>query len=97
MYGDYSGVVADNLPADAWAISMTGTGPLSALGREGPTLLAAAPIVIHQGATATVVVRFRVPGTHGSMTVVPSARLPEEQWSVGERNFTDGTSRTISW
>ena len=57
----------------------------------------AAPLDVRQGATATVVVRFRLPGTHGSMTVVPSARLPAEQWTVGSRNFTDGRPQTISW
>jgi hypothetical protein len=96
-YGDYSGVVADNLPAAATGISMTGTGPLSALGAEGPTWLVAAPVVIHQGATATVVVRFHMPTAHGSMTVVPSARVPAEQWTVGPRSFTDERSQSISW
>ncbi len=96
-YGDYSGVVADNLPAGARGISITGTGPLSALGGEGPTVLVAAPLVIHRGDTATVVVRFRLPGTHGTMTVVPSARIPEEQWTAGGRTFTDGRPETVSW
>jgi len=96
-YGDYSGVVADNLPAAATGISMTGAGPLSALGAEGPTWLVAAPVVIHQGATATVVVRFHMPTAHGSMTVVPSARVPAEQWTIGSRSFTDERSQSISW
>ena len=96
-YGDYYGVVADNLPADARDVTMTGTRPLSSLGPEGPTLLVAAPLDVRRGTTATVVVRFRLPGTHGSMTVVPSARIPEEQWTGGGQSFTDGRSRTIYW
>ena len=36
-YGDYSGIVADNLPAAARSITMTGGQGLIALGAEGPT------------------------------------------------------------
>jgi len=97
VYGDYSGIVADNLPAGATGITMTGAGPLSARGAEGPTMLVAAPLVIHQGATATVVVRFHLPTAHGTMTVVPSARVPAEQWTAGGRSFTDERPETISW
>jgi hypothetical protein len=96
-YGDYSGVVADNLPAAATGVSVSGTGPLSALGAEGPTVLVAAPIVVHQGATATVVVRFHLPTAHGTMTVVPSARVPAEQWTAGGRSFTDDRPEVVSW
>ena len=97
VYGDYSGIVAENLPAGATGISITGSGPLSSLGAEGPTVLVAAPIVIHQGATATVVVRFHLPAAHGTMTVVPLARVPSEQWTAGGRTFTDERSETVSW
>jgi hypothetical protein len=90
-------VVADNLPAAARGISMTGTGPLSALGADGPTVLVAAPIVVHQGATATVVVRFHLPGTHGSMTLVPSARVPAEEWTYRGVQVTDDRPVTFSW
>jgi hypothetical protein len=60
-------------------------------------MLVAAPLVIHQGATATVVVRFHLPTAHGTMTVVPSARVPAEQWTAGGRSFTDERPETISW
>ena len=76
---------------------MTGAGPLSADGAEGPTWLVAAPLVVHQGGTATVVVRFHLPTAHGTMTVMPSARVPPVQWTVGGRSFTDERSQTISW
>jgi hypothetical protein len=96
-YGDYSGVVADNLPAAATHISMAGAGPLSALGTEGPTVLVAAPVVVHQGATATVVVRFQLPGTHGSMTLVPSTRVPAVEWTYLGTQVTDDRPVTFSW
>lgn len=96
-YGDYSGVVTANVPGAATGVSMTGAGSLSANGPEGPTWLIASPIVVHQGGTATVVVRFHLPAPHGTLQVVPSARVPVEQWSVGGRTFTDERSQTISW
>lgn len=96
-YGDYSGIVADNLPATATGITMTGAGALTALGPEGPTWLVAAPVLIHQGATATVVTRFRLPGTHGSMQLVPSARVPAERWTYRGTTVTDDRPTTFSW
>lgn len=96
-YGDYSGVVADNLPAGASDITMTGAGALTALGGEGPTWLVAAPVLVHPGATVTVVTRFRLPGTHGSMTLVPSARVPAEQWTYQGAHVTDDRPVTFTW
>ncbi len=96
-YGDYSGIVADNLPAGARGVTLTGAGALSALGAEGPTVLVAAPLVIHQGATATVVTTFHLPGAHGSMTLVPSARVPAERWTYGDEQVTDERPVTFSW
>jgi Protein of unknown function (DUF4012) len=96
-YGDYSGIVADNLPAVARSISMTGGQGLIALGAEGPVWLAASPVVVHQGATATIVVRFRMPGPQGSMTLVPSARIPAEQWTYRGTTVSDDRAVTFRW
>ena len=96
-YGDWSGLVAVNLPATADGRSLTGAGPLAIEGREGPTWLLAAPLLLHAGAAADVTTRFRLPGHHGTLSVVPSARVPAEQWHVGSWTFTDEVPHTISW
>ncbi len=96
-YGGYRGLIAANLPARATQITVTGAGPLAVKGAEGPTWVVAAPVTVPQGTTSTVVVRFRMPGSHGSMTLVPSARLPAEQWTSAGASFDDSTPRTISW
>jgi len=96
-YGGYRGLIAANLPARASQITVTGAGPLAVKGGEGPTWVVAAPVSIPQGTTSTVVVRFRMPGSHGSMTLVPSARIPAEQWTSAGASFDDSTPRTISW
>jgi hypothetical protein len=96
-YGSYIGLVADNLPARASHITMTGAGPVAVKGAEGPTWAVAAPGTLDQGASATIVTRFAMPGHHGSMTVVPSARIPPEQWTADGRTFDDSAPTTISW
>ena len=96
-YGSYIGVVADNLPAAAGHITMTGAGPLAVNGAEGPTWVVGAPVTLDPGATTTVVTRFVMPGAHGSMTLVPSARLPAEQWSASGRSFDDSAPVTVTW
>jgi hypothetical protein len=96
-YGGYRGLIAANLPAAASQITVTGAGPLAVKGGEGPTWVVAAPVTVPQGTTSTVVVRFRMPGNHGSMTLVPSARIPAEQWTSAGASFDDSAPRTISW
>jgi hypothetical protein len=95
-YGGYRGLVAVNLPAAASNFTMTGAGPLAVRGTEGPTVLLAAPITVAAGATSTVDVRFVMPGSHGSMTVVPSARIPPEQWTFNGSAVPDAAT-TVRW
>ncbi len=96
-YGGYYGVVAANIPAAASHITMTGAGPVAVKGGEGPTWVVGAPLTLPQGQAATVIVHFRMPGSHGSMTVVPSARVPAEQWTANGRTFDDTAPIRISW
>ena len=96
-YGGYRGLISVNLPARASRITMTGAGPLAVKGAEGPTWVVAAPVTIPQGTTSVVVTRFEMPGSHGSMTLLPSARIPAEQWTSGGSSFDDSAPTTISW
>ncbi len=96
-YGGYQGLVAANLPASASHITLTGAGRLAVKSAEGPTWVLAAPVSIPQGATSTVVLHFVMPGSHGSMDLVPSARIPPEQWTFDGKSFDDSTATTLSW
>jgi len=96
-YGGYRGLISANLPAPASHITVTGAGPLAVKGPEGPTWVVAAPVTIPQGTTSKVVVRFVMPGRHGSMTLVPSSRIPPEQWTSAGESFDDSAPRTITW
>jgi hypothetical protein len=54
-------------------------------------------VSILQGGTSTVTVHFVMAGHHGSMQLVPSARVPPEQWQFDGRTYTDAGPQTISW
>ncbi len=96
-YGGYRGLVAVNLPGQASDISLTGAGPLAVKSAEGPTWLVAAPITVAEGGTSTVVTRFVMPGRRGSMTIVPSARIPPERWTFEGGSSDDSAPTTVSW
>jgi hypothetical protein len=96
-YGGYFGLIAVNLPGAARDITMTGAGRLAVDGGEGPTWVLAAPFTLADGASTKVVVQFEMPGRHGSMTVVPSARIPAEQWTAGKHKFEDTAPTPIAW
>jgi len=99
VYGEYVGFVAVNIPADASSrFYATGaSGPPVAWGAEGPVWLLAVPVDVKAGRTQTVVVHFKMPGDHGSVTVEPSARIPPESWTFRHRSFTDATPVSLSW
>jgi hypothetical protein len=101
VYGEYVGIATVNLPDDARDISTPSNASVVVSGREGPTILEGAKIDILAGATQHITFHFVLPGSHGSMTVVPSARIPPATWYVagraGSATFEDGAPHTISW
>jgi hypothetical protein len=96
-YGAYAGIIAANIPGAARHLSVTGTSQIVVNGVEGPTWVLAGRLVMLQGQSATVVFHFTMPGKHGSMTVVPSARIPAEQWTSGTKAFDDTAPASVSW
>jgi uncharacterized protein DUF4012 len=96
-YGAYSGLVAANVPGAAARVTMSGVPSLAVLGPDGPTWAVAALVTIPAGGTSTVAVHFVMPGRHGSMQLVPSARVPAELWQFGGRTVNDDTPATIGW
>jgi Protein of unknown function (DUF4012) len=96
-YGGYGGVIAANIPGAARHLSITGTSQVAVSGVEGPTWVLGGNLVVLQGQSATVVFHFTMPGKHGSMTVVPSARIPAEQWTSGGKTFDDTAPTSVSW
>jgi len=96
-YGQYVGLVAVNLPPEASHLEVSGGGTVDALGAEGPVWLLATPVDVGAGAQQQVVVTFRLPAGHGSMTVVPSARVSPVSWHYRGASYSDAAPFTLSW
>jgi hypothetical protein len=101
VYGEYVGIATVNLPGDARDISSPSNSAVVASGDEGPTILEGATMDILAGTTQRITFHFVLPEAHGSMTVVPSARIGPATWHVagtpGGSTFQDDTPHTITW
>ena len=95
--GDYLGLVSVNLPAAATDVTVDDTPRLAAAGRDGPTYVVAAPLLVRPGDHKTVSVRFRLPGEDGVLAVHPSARLPPVRWQAGAERWVDDSTRHLRW
>jgi hypothetical protein len=96
-YGEYIGLLAVNLPPRAFHLQVAGGAPVDVLGAEGPVWVLATPVDVHAGATQQIVVTFELPAGHGSMTVVPSARLAPVSWHYRGAVHSDATAFNLSW
>jgi Protein of unknown function (DUF4012) len=97
VYGEYLGLLSVTLPGTAFDVHVvSGPGP-EVKGGDGPTWVIAVPIDVLQGHRARVVLGFTMPGTRGSLTVLPTARVPSVTWGVGSQHFTDASSHEVSW
>jgi Protein of unknown function (DUF4012) len=101
VYGEYAGIATVNLPGDARDIASPSAHSVVTSGPEGPTILEGATMHILAGATQHITFTFVLPGAGGSMSVVPSARIPAATWHVsdpaGSTTFDDSAPHTISW
>jgi len=52
---------------------------------------------IKAGDTARLTVRFRVPGTHGRLTLLPSARVPAMEWRDAGVAANDERPLPVRW
>ncbi|HEY5252076.1 MAG TPA: hypothetical protein VIJ09_10455, partial [Acidimicrobiales bacterium] len=82
---------------DASHLQVRGGAPVDTLGAEGPVWLLATPVDVKEGATQQIVVTFQLPAGHGSMTVVPSARLNPISWHYRGDTYNDASPFTLSW
>jgi len=97
VYGEYVGIATVNLPGDVRDLSSPSARSVVTNGNEGPTLLVGATVDIQAGATQSLTFNFVLPQAHGSLTVVPSARIPPVTWHVGDTTFEDDSPHTVSW
>lgn len=93
---EYSAVAAVNLPASATGATLNGSPKPEIAGPEGPTYLLGQTVIVPQGKSQDVTVRFTLPGEHGQLRVVPAARVPAVTWD-GTDTFTETGVHTVSW
>jgi len=90
--GDYIGIVAINVPADARDLVIDGVTGYAALGPDGPSQVIAIGITVPMGARQTVVGHFRLPRPDGhgrTLTTGASARMPVITWRAGSAEWRD--------
>jgi hypothetical protein len=96
-YGEYVGIATVNLPGYVRHVSTSSAHTVVTSGPEGQTLLVANSVDIPAGSTQRVTYRFELPEAHGTLTVVPSTRIPPVSWTFAGTNFTDQIAHTIIW
>ena len=95
--GDYLGILVVNVPGEATEVVVDGAPPLLTSGSDGPTRMVATRVVLARGEERTFTVRFRLPSTHGSVLVMPSARVPGIMWRDGTTEWRDDAARLVTW
>ena len=95
--GEYVGIVAVTLPADARNGRIDGVPSLAVVGGDGPTRVVGATVSVARGAERSLVVRFDMPDEPRELRVEPSARLPAIAWSSGGSEWRDDRARIVRW
>jgi hypothetical protein len=96
-YGEYVGIATVNLPGDVRDVSMVSGETVAVDGPEGPTLLVGVDVDLLPGATKQYTFRFSLPQPHGTFALVPSARVPAEEWKVNGSTISDQEARNVNW
>jgi len=95
--GEYLGLIVFTLPHAASDARVDGVDSLAVVGPDGATRVIGGEFLLPSGAEHTAIVHFRLPGTHGTLRLEPSARVPSIEWQYGGKRWTDTERRTISW
>jgi hypothetical protein len=95
--GTYVGLVSVDIPSRAGNIRVDPPGVSEVSGPDyGPTVVAV-PVQFDRGKSTSVTFRFVFSGSHGALTVAPSARIPGTDWTGPNGNFADDLSHVVRW
>ena len=95
--GVYAGIVAVSLPGAAEDGQIDGVPDLAVAGADGPSRVVGSLFQLERDQQRIMVVRFRLPGRKGQLTIEPSARAPAIRWSMGHQQWSDRSPRVASW
>lgn len=86
----YRGLVSAHVPALAQSVALTGFDGLAASGRDGPTVVVAAPVTVQQGEMRTGRLRFVLPDARiEALRIESGARVPAARWTIDGRPHDD--------
>jgi hypothetical protein len=95
--GRYIGLIAANVPGNAGRLGIDTLSEYAVAGRDGATLVVAAPITVDAGETKEFMIHFELAGAHGAMDVVGSARVPAVPWRSADTSFEDDDKQVLVW
>lgn len=95
--GEYLGILAVNVPADASNVSIDDGAPLVAAGADGDSRVVATYVRLARGQNRTLTVRFTLPAGARQLDVQPSARIPTEHWRFQDQEWEDSAARIVTW
>jgi hypothetical protein len=95
--GEYKGILAVNIPLLSRDIHLDGVQKVVAAGPDQTTRVVAGLVDVRRGQAPTYTLRFTVPKGVDHLEVVPSARYPATQYTVGAKKFSDEGPHTVSW
>ena len=95
--GEYLGLLTVVLPGGAQSAEFEGVERLAVAGPDGPTRVIGYEFRLLPGQEHTAVLHFRLPGDSRSMTVEPSARVPEIAWKFESEMWKDNEAHQVFW
>ena len=95
--GRYIGLLAANVPGNAGRVGIDSLSEYAVAGRDGSTLVVAAPVTVEAGETKEFMIHFELAGAHRSIDVLSSARVPAVPWQMGSGTFRDDAKRVLAW
>lgn len=95
--GTYVGLVAASIPGTAAEGRFDGVQRLPVAGRDGPSRVVAAPLIVPRGETRLVTLRFELPPEVRAFDVLPDARVPAIQWQAQGREWAGDHPEAIMW
>ncbi|MBW3537687.1 MAG: DUF4012 domain-containing protein [Actinobacteria bacterium] len=95
--GEYLGLLTVTLPGATESADFEGIDQFAVAGPDGPTRVIGYEFRLLPGQEHAAVLRFRLPRPHGSLTVEPSARVPQVEWRWGSDSWKDAGAHEIIW
>jgi hypothetical protein len=93
----YLGILAVNVPGQAYDLRIDDAPTFAVAGADGPTRVVGLQLRVDHQKSRIAVVRFTLPGDHGRVRVEPSARVPAITWTGPGGTWPDGAPFDVAF